>query len=164
MIEEVECARQMAIKAHGEQKYDSKPFVVHLDHVVHILQKNLVNPGQDLILAAYLHDTLEDTALTKAEIKAEFGDEVADIVWRVTDEPGDTRKASKAATYPKIKGHYAATVLKLCDRIANVEAALAVPKYAAMYKNEHADFKAGIYVEGMAEDLWCMLGALIEQL
>jgi hypothetical protein len=42
---------------------------------------------------------------------------VAELAWRVSDEPGETRAERKAATYPKIRGCPRAVVLKLADRL-----------------------------------------------
>jgi (p)ppGpp synthase/HD superfamily hydrolase len=75
-------------------------------------------------MAGWLHDVLEDTATSKTELVRNFGEEIADIVYRVTDEPGADRTERKRKTYRKIRGHYNATTVKLCDRIANVEASL----------------------------------------
>jgi len=72
----------------------------------------------------------------------------------VTDEPGSTRKIRKEKTYRKIKGHFGATIVKLCDRIANVEAAGDHPEKFEMYKSEHESFKEGVFITGIGMPLW----------
>ncbi len=93
-------------------------------------------------------------------IREEFGEVVARIVWNVTDEPGEDRKTRKARTYQKLRGDELAIILKLADRIANVEASLLNnPRLLAVYREEHAHFEE--LREGccsaMAEQMWTHL-------
>lgn len=114
-----------------------------------------------LLAAAWLHDVAEDTATSIEEITKAFGPEVADIVHRVSDEPGANRKERKSKTYPKIRAQRGATIVKLCDRIANVEASRAVPKKMKMYAEEYPEFRAALFVPGIADSLWLRLDALL---
>ena len=75
---------------------------------------------ESIIIGTILHDTLEDTTLSYNDIKKAFGKEVAEIVYCVTDELGRNRNERKEKTYPKIKANWKATVVKICDRIANI--------------------------------------------
>lgn len=61
------------------------------------------------------------TALSYNDIKKAFGEDVAEIVFAVTDELGRNRYERKNKTYPKIRANWKATVVKICDRIANIE-------------------------------------------
>ncbi|BAW07940.1 hypothetical protein NSK11_contig00135-0011 [Nocardia seriolae] len=94
----------------------------------------------DLAVAAWLHDVLEDTAVTKDELEAEFGAKVTDLVWAVTGI-GASRKERNADIYRKIALHPPAVVLELADRIANVEAS-AGTDFLAVYHFEHPEFRA----------------------
>lgn len=158
----VNIAKKMSEECHkGQTISDGKPYSVHINNVVN----NLIRFGYNeplLICGGYLHDSVEDTDLTIEEIKSQLGDEVADIVHRVTDEPGKNRKERKMATYPKIKGHRGATIVKLCDRIANVEyeSGSTKNKYFEMYKKEYPDFKSNLYVPGICDSLWLYLDNL----
>jgi guanosine-3',5'-bis(diphosphate) 3'-pyrophosphohydrolase len=154
-------AEAFAIAAHGDQKYGDQPYVVHLRHVQKVLSEWGFANDPILVNAAWLHDVAEDTSTPLSEIEANFGTEVADIVQRVTDEPGSDRKERKLKTYPKIKGHRGATIVKLCDRIANVEASKAVAKKFAMYRAEYPDFKDHLFVPGIADSLWTRLDDLL---
>jgi (p)ppGpp synthase/HD superfamily hydrolase len=116
-------------------------------------------------VASFLHDILEDTTVTYDDLINEFGSkELADIVECVTDEPGDTRKEKKAATYPKIRSNPNAIALKLCDRISNVKACLEENKLelVRMYQEEHPEFEAQLKVEGMYPSLWAELDRVIK--
>lgn len=137
----VERAKAFAIAAHGEQKYGDKPYEVHLQAVADVVRRH--NYGELLEACAWLHDVVEDCpTVSLKDIADTFGQEVAEIVWSVTDEPGKNRKERKAATYAKTKESYYGVKLKLCDRIANVEACIADEnkQLFAMYFKEHEDF------------------------
>ncbi len=149
-------ARSLALSAHGNQCYGNRPYEEHLRAVVKVLRRFGVVLGQDdgteLICAAWLHDTREDTEVRNSSIVAEFGHRIADIVERVTDEPGENRKARKRATYPKIVESDAAVIVKLADRIANVEdAAASNPRLFSMYAAEHEEFSEALNLERRGE-------------
>lgn len=153
-----------AIRAHGSQKYGDQPYEVHLRHVQRILSEEGFVTDFSLSAAAWLHDVVEDTGVPLTEIEKNFGKEVADIVGRVTDEPGANRKERKLKTYPKIKGHRGATIIKLCDRIANVEASQKTnPQKKAMYVAEYPEFKQALFVPGLADAVWARLDLLLPQ-
>jgi (p)ppGpp synthase/HD superfamily hydrolase len=164
-----EQARELAIAAHGDQKYGEKPYEHHLQAVVDVLIRFGASLNNEttapLLVAGWLHDSLEDTALTRIEVETRFGSEVAELVWRVTDEPGATRKERKPATYRKTRENQAAIILKLADRIANVEASLASKSgLLRMYQREHAEFKQALKPmsnNDMAEVMWSYLDQLL---
>jgi (p)ppGpp synthase/HD superfamily hydrolase len=103
--------------------------------------------------AALLHDVIEDCGVTKEEIESLYGTEVADIVWRVTDEPGVNRKERKAKTYPKIKASKRATLIKLCDRLHNMSSSSKMD----MYVKEYPGFREALYTPGLFESIWTEL-------
>lgn len=76
----VEKALQVASKVHRKQcrKNTDIPYITHPVAVGMLLMK--AGYGEDLIAAGILHDTVEDTALTLADIEREFGPEIAEIV------------------------------------------------------------------------------------
>lgn len=78
-------ARDFAEKAHLGQfrKYTREPYVVHCINVAEAVA--VYTGDQDVIDAAYLHDTLEDTDTTLEDIENNFNVEVADIVLSLTD-------------------------------------------------------------------------------
>ena len=147
-------------------------FVGHVDRILRgfgVLKRfgaSLDDPSTaPLLIAAWLHDTLEDTTLSRAEVEANFGAVVAELVWRVTDEPGATRKERKPATYRKTRENEAAVVLKLADRIANVEASLISPDGPLhMYRREQPDFKQALHSSSSSElatRMWAHLDGLL---
>jgi guanosine-3',5'-bis(diphosphate) 3'-pyrophosphohydrolase len=121
----LESARALAVASHGEQLYADEPYERHLEEVVRVLVSNGADPGipahLDVLCAAWLHDTLEDTDLDPAIIEAEFGMKVLEIVQAVTDQPGTNRHERHRATYPRIAELEPAVCVKLADRIATIE-------------------------------------------
>ena len=94
--------------------------------------------------AGYLHDTIEDTTRSFKDISERFGEQVAELVYCVTSELGRNRSERNKKTYPKIAANRQAVVLKLADRIANVEYGLATGGKQDMYAKEFPDFFAGL--------------------
>ena len=147
MNKRVEQARDFAIKWHGDQKYGTEPYVSHLDDVHEV--GLLYDTDVDEQCADYLHDVLEDTDCTFEEIWSNFGWNVAQLVFLVSDEDGDNRKERKQRTYPKIRSNSGAILLKLRDRIANVERSKQNnPRLFQMYKNEHEEFLTELHISG----------------
>ncbi len=155
-------SKDFAIKSHSLQKYGDRPYSFHLEHVVLILNQSQLEDDPVLLDAAWLHDVVEDTEVTLLEIQEKFGSEVSDIVSRVSDEGGLNRQERKIKTYPKIRGHYKATVIKLCDRIANVEASKNFSRKLDMYLSEYPSFREALYVPSMIDSLWRRLDSTLD--
>jgi len=124
----VEKARFFSKKSHRSvnQKYDGKCyFKIHILSVADIANKfkHLIPFDFEIVLAAcYLHDVIEDCRINYNEIKKEFGEQVAELVYALTNEKGRTRKdRANLKYYQGIKNVEYATFVKLCDRIANIE-------------------------------------------
>jgi (p)ppGpp synthase/HD superfamily hydrolase len=143
MLSNIERAIMVAEKAHANQTYDVYPYTYHTKAVADIA--TTLGYDESIIIACHLHDTIEDTDLSYNDIKKAFGGEVAEIVYAVTDELGRNRKERKTKTLPKIRANWKATVVKICDRIANVtQSKMYNDNLYNMYKKEHADFCSGI--------------------
>jgi (p)ppGpp synthase/HD superfamily hydrolase len=84
--ERVRAALRFAERAHrGQQrKGGDEPYVLHAITVAMLLAAN--GAGEDLVCAAYLHDTVEDVGVDLDEIASSFGDEVAELVRAVTED------------------------------------------------------------------------------
>lgn len=139
-------SRELAIytagAAHKKQQYGESPYVYHLSAVDTVLDDAFFAPDGAVRLSAWLHDVLEDSkTFTKDDIEKKFGPAVADIVWRVTNEPAANRKERALKTYPKIAMSADAVALKLADRIANLEqSARTFSRFGLMYIKEDASF------------------------
>jgi len=81
-------AYQFAEQAHtGQRRASGEPYITHCVAVASILAEMRVPPA--VVIAGLLHDTVEDTNRTLADIRREFGDEVSSPGrWRhQTDQP-----------------------------------------------------------------------------
>lgn len=161
----VESAILLALEAHKGQRYGDSPYSKHLSDVAKVLlQFGILT--ETVCAAAWLHDTLEDTDLTREQIEASCGARVAEIVWRVTDEPGVSRKERKVKTLPKIAADPEAIIVKLADRIANVaESQSNNPGLLAMYRREYPGFAAALREKSpvAAKPMWAWLDAALNR-
>lgn len=167
----LEKAVAKAAVMHRGQLYGEKMYVSHLADVVYNLHRFgflQLYLGEKVFgtleIAGWLHDIVEDTEMTIDEVRADFGDEVADLVWAVTTEPGRNRKARNAATYPKIDSTPGATLLKLADRIANVEESWRTQDTRLfMYQREYRAFRKALYdpTYDPARKMWEHLDGLL---
>ena len=162
-VTKVKEAAYLAISLHGTQTYDGHPYYYHLEQVVDVL-KEFGFTDDKFIIAGYLHDVMEDTAISYNDLKTQFGEEIAEIVYAVTDELGRNRKERKAKTYPKIKANKDAIIVKLADRIANVRNSIKnKPSMAKMYAKEFDGFSDALfepYTE--AQSMWLQLESFIK--
>lgn len=137
-------AEQFAQEAHKDhqRKYTGEPYYVHLDEV-----RNIVKQAGGTIeqqAAALLHDTVEDTSVTPADVTREFGPKIAKLVVELTDvsKPEDgNRKTRKAIDRDKLAGVSAeAQTVKYADLISNGrDIGKNDPKFAKVYHAEKAD-------------------------
>ncbi len=114
-------ALDMAICAHdGQDRGQFKNYIVHPIEVANVLGSDPSIP-QDVILAALLHDTMEDGGMKYNFIYNQFGSIVADLVLEVTDDPRLPRAAQKLEQIEKMQTMSQwAICLKLADRATNI--------------------------------------------
>ncbi len=155
-------ARELATTAHAGQRYGELPYTAHLERVEEVVRRF---PHTAVMrAAAWLHDSVEDTPLTLAEVEAAVGGEVAAIVAAVTDQPGASRAERKARTLPVLAAASPeARAVKLADRIANLEAARTTGRadLLAMYRREHAELRRQLERPGEHEAQWALLESLL---
>lgn len=114
-------AEIFAREQHRHQLYgDNLPYSYHLEKTVNVCRYYRL--GDQIEAACWLHDILEDTAVSYADLGHKFGYAIADIVYSVTDEVGKNRKEKKEKTFTKLTRNPKGILVKFCDRIANVEA------------------------------------------
>lgn len=83
----VDKAIKFAVDAHANTERRGKgfPYVIHVLEAMEIVASMTNDP--ELLAAAALHDTVEDTDITVGQLRAEFGDRVASIVSDESDRP-----------------------------------------------------------------------------
>jgi (p)ppGpp synthase/HD superfamily hydrolase len=159
-----ERAREFARVAHRDQVYGQGSFFeLHLTRVVATLER--FDESDPVLLAAgWLHDVVEDTSTSVDSVRQEFGDEIADLVARLTDERDGTRRERQQKTHARIRERTGAVRVKLADRIANVESNIEMnsPLVDRMYRKEYSRFRDQLYKAGEYEEMWSYLDGLLK--
>ena len=119
-----------AVRYHGDQRRPTgAPYLEHLLEALEVLVRGAGVTDPDVLCAAVLHDVVEDTPCTVADVRAEFGAQVASLVdWVTIPESGadkGDKGAKKAAKEAYLSGLRDAPddaiLVKLADRISNVQ-------------------------------------------
>lgn len=99
----------------------ASPYINHPIALVNMLANEAGIEDERVLIAAILHDTIEDTETTVLELVRNFGQEVADIVLEVTDDKSLTkaeRKQRQIDHAPTLSRR--AKLVKLADKICNL--------------------------------------------
>lgn len=161
-------AKMVATLAHQYQTYDIYPYEKHLQDVVNILKR--FGFSGDYILAGWLHDTIEDCNISYNKIKKAFGENVAELVYAVTDPKARSRKDKKKMVYKDIIAYPHSIIIKLADRIANFGHSIRMDNRdkTTMYAKEHFEFSQMLrpHTPNIAEAkaLWEHLDKMVEDL
>ncbi len=106
----------------------AEPYINHLTEVALLVAQATAGADADLVIAAVLHDTVEDTETSPADIAAVFGDRVADLVAECTDDkslPKAERKRLQIAHAGAASG--GAKRIKIADKTSNLRSMCASP-------------------------------------
>ena len=126
-MEAVGRAFEFGERAHGGQKrLSGEPFISHACEIARIvLDLNLIDT--DTVIAALLHDVVEDTPVTVGEIEAEFGSQVAQLVdglTKIGHLKFQSREERQVENYRKLLLSMARDIriimIKLADRLHNM--------------------------------------------
>ena len=124
-------ALQFAAHKHRDQRrkdLEASPYINHPIALANILWREGGVQQPEVICAALLHDTIEDTDTTPEELQERFGRKVAHIVGEVTDD-----KALDKAVRKRLQVEHAphlsreAKLVKLADKISNLRDMAASP-------------------------------------
>ncbi|PIF03436.1 MAG: GTP pyrophosphokinase [Draconibacterium sp.] len=123
-LAKIDKAFNFANAAHnGMRRKSGEPYIIHPIAVAHIVAKKL-GLGSTTIVAALLHDVVEDTEFTDEDIRNMFGDKVADIVKGLTKLTGDF-DYKQAHTLKKVITTLSEDVrvilVKIADRLHNMQ-------------------------------------------
>jgi (p)ppGpp synthase/HD superfamily hydrolase len=117
-------AVQFAAVKHQTQRrkdVDASPYINHPIEVAHLLADVGGVTDLDTLVAAILHDTIEDTETTPGELEEEFGPTVRKVVEEMTDDKTlekAMRRELQIKHAPTLS--YRAKAIKLADKIANM--------------------------------------------
>jgi (p)ppGpp synthase/HD superfamily hydrolase len=112
-------AFEFAREAHaGQVRDEGTPYIVHPVRVAATLVHELEVFSPRLVCAALLHDVIEDSPTSRAQIAQAFGEEIAEVVWLLTK----LEEVSLAEYLSAIEasGQTGAPIVKLCDRLDNL--------------------------------------------
>ena len=118
-----------AVKAHANTERRGKgfPYIVHPLEAVEIVAT--ITPDQELLAAAALHDTVEDTDVTLEDIRREFGERVSSLVASESDTPvagvseSDSWRSRKQAAIDRLAAaSYDGKIVALGDKLSNMRA------------------------------------------
>jgi guanosine-3',5'-bis(diphosphate) 3'-pyrophosphohydrolase len=117
-------ALAFASRKHSQQRRkdaDASPYINHPIALVSILAVEAGITDPDVLCAALLHDTIEDTNTAMEELVETFGSEIAEIVAEVTDDK-QLPKAERKRRQIEHASHLTpkARLVKLADKIANL--------------------------------------------
>ncbi|MBR4299262.1 MAG: bifunctional (p)ppGpp synthetase/guanosine-3',5'-bis(diphosphate) 3'-pyrophosphohydrolase [Bacteroidales bacterium] len=124
-LDRLRTAFEFAREAHSPQRRKSgEPYIIHPVNVARIVAEEL-ELGADPVIAAFLHDVVEDTHYTIDDIRDRFGDEVAFLVGVVTKEKKDKYVQSKQIDnfrqiLASMQYDVRALLIKLADRLHNM--------------------------------------------
>lgn len=117
-------ALKFAAETHRYQKrkdVDATPYINHPINVAYLLIYVGKEYDVNIIQAAILHDTIEDTETTAAELNENFGEKVTALVQELTDDktlPKQVRKDLQIKKAPFLSAE--AKKIKICDKISNI--------------------------------------------
>lgn len=139
-------AVHFAAEHHKGQKRKGEagePYINHLIEVAELIATSSDALDANLIMAGFLHDTIEDTNVSRQELEQRFGKDVAALVVEVTDDkslPKEQRKALQVQNAHKKSPR--AQTLKLADKISNLRALLSTPpaNWPVQRKREYFDW------------------------
>ncbi len=118
-----------AVRAHAgtERRGKGYPYIVHPLEAVEIVAT--MTADQELLAAAALHDTVEDTDVTVEQLRAEFGDRIASLVADESDEmpagmsEEDSWHGRKKAAIDRLsRASHDAKMVALGDKLSNMRA------------------------------------------
>ena len=119
-----------ALKHRDQRRKDSEqsPYINHPIALANVLINEAQVTDPLVIAAAILHDTIEDTETTAAELETVFGAEVAEIVLEVTDDKRLSKDERKRLQVERAAGASPrAKLVKLADKICNLRDMLSAP-------------------------------------
>ena len=160
-------ALSFASHKHRDQRRKDVPASPYINHPIALFD-HLVNVGgitdTEILCAALLHDTIEDTETTHGELTEEFGVFISGIVAEVTDDktlPKPERKRHQVDHAPHLSTR--ARAVKLADKTCNLRDVAENPprKWSLKRRKDYFDW-AKTVIDGLRGD-WPVLEAAFDR-
>jgi (p)ppGpp synthase/HD superfamily hydrolase len=124
MHNRIKRAHEFAKEKHKNQKrkFNGKAYLTHLENTANLLWSADEDTETDNLVAALLHDVVEDTSTSLEEVGQNFGKTVMDLVGELTSDKEKQNNDGKAIylTEKINKMSEKAFTIKLCDRLDNI--------------------------------------------
>ena len=120
-----------------------EPYINHILEVASLVTQATGGSDPDVVIAALLHDAIEDVDVTSEMIASQFGQHVADIVTEVTDDkslPKAERKRKQVEN--ALKKSPEAKLIKLADKTSNLRAGQTVSRLTGQW-SDHSTMSNG---------------------
>ena len=114
------CRKHVHQRRKGENR---EPYINHLAEVAHLVAEATGGDDANLVIAALLHDCIEDQGVKREEVAERFGEDVATLVMEVTDDRG-IPKADRKQAQVDHAAHISerAKILKIADKTSYLRA------------------------------------------
>lgn len=163
-----ERARRYATKAHAaidqRRKYTNDPYIVHPQAVMELVRS--VPHTEEMLAAAWLHDTVEDTPTTLGDIESHFGPQVAELVRMLTNvshaEDGNRFERKNRDRRHSASASPQAKTIKLADLIDNTRSLLDYDSHFAQTYLIEKQRLLEVLTEG-DPTLWRQASHIVEQ-
>jgi len=153
-------AWNFAAQRHSTQRRKGKaqePYVNHLAEVAELVATASEGQDANLVAAAVLHDTVEDTGTLSAELTSVFNSDIASLVAEVTDD-----KSLDKAVRKKLQVEHAATkskrakIIKLADKTSNLRSLVKSPpdNWNLQRRREYLDWALAVAVGLRGTNTW----------
>lgn len=122
-----ERAIRLMLRAHAGQVRKAEPDIPYATHLVHVaLMVERAGGDEDCVIAALLHDVLEDTATSEEDLEAAFGPRVATIVCEVSEDKTLRWAERKRRMIERLRGASAeACLIAAADKTHNTQTLVA---------------------------------------
>ena len=160
-------AMAFAARKHKDQRRKDDAASPYINHPVALAAVLVDEAGIDdvpTLCAALLHDTLEDTETSAAELAAYFGEEISALVVELTDDGGLEKAQRKQAQIDRAPGlTRKARAVKLADKICNLRDLSTLPPagWSRQRQREYYDWARRV-IDGLRGD-WPGLEALFDR-
>jgi len=153
-------AWRVATERHVDHRRKGKraePYVNHLAEVADLVAEATNGSDANLVAAAVLHDTIEDTGMTYGELEAQFGSDVADLVAEVTDDKELSQSERKRLQVEHAgRKSSRAKLLKLADKTSNLRSTANSPPtdWSVDRKQKYLKWAREVVAELRGVDVW----------
>lgn len=137
-------------QGHVRKDEHGSPYITHPLTVAREIYATGKVYDQQILVAAILHDTLEDTKTTQEELHQHFGVDVLSIVLEVTDDKSiqkERRKQLQVIHAPQLS--YAARIIKFADKLVNCRDILHMPPrdWTLVRRQEYIQWAADVLAQ-----------------